>query len=159
MFLEGLKKPCKIQGFLIFKILPMLLNYRILLVGNTVGMAGGVSFICRLRLLQGFAHTCTRHLNCKPFNYQTNPHDLNTELVCYSDPHCKVFFSALKNLRLDEKSCDLHIICKNDNVILAHQIVLALASNFLHKIFSPFFDRVEPIVLVNIKSVVEELHS
>ena len=31
-----LEKTCKIQGLLIFKILPMLLNYRILFVRNTV---------------------------------------------------------------------------------------------------------------------------
>ena len=30
----------------------------------------------------------TGHQNSKPFNKQTNPHDLDTELVCYSDPHC-----------------------------------------------------------------------
>ena len=24
----------------------------------------------------------------KPFDERINPHDLNTELVCYSDPHC-----------------------------------------------------------------------
>ena len=50
-------------------------------------------------------------LNWKPFNDQTNPHDLNTKLVCYSDHHfiqiltvprfnkpsnvCFVFYGAL----------------------------------------------------------------
>ena len=29
----------------------------------------------------------TGHLNSKPFEDQTNPHDLNTKLVCYSDPY------------------------------------------------------------------------
>ena len=35
-----------------------------------------------------------RHLNREPFHEQTNPHDLNTELVCYSDPqytYIKIF--------------------------------------------------------------------
>ena len=30
----------------------------------------------------------TRHLNSAPFNKRTNTHDLNTQLVCFSDPHC-----------------------------------------------------------------------
>ena len=30
----------------------------------------------------------TVHLNSEPFNEQTNPLDLNSKLVCYSDPHC-----------------------------------------------------------------------
>ena len=30
----------------------------------------------------------TRNLNSKPFDERTNLHDLNTKLVCYSDPYC-----------------------------------------------------------------------
>ena len=30
----------------------------------------------------------TWHLNCEPFDERANPHDPNTKLVCYSDPHC-----------------------------------------------------------------------
>ena len=28
------------------------------------------------------------HLYGEPFDERTNPHDLNTKLVCYLDPHC-----------------------------------------------------------------------
>ena len=33
----------------------------------------------------------TGHLNSKPFNDRTNPSDLKTKLVCFSDPHCFCF--------------------------------------------------------------------
>ena len=33
----------------------------------------------------------TGHLDSEPLDDRTNPHDLNTELVCFSDPHCTQF--------------------------------------------------------------------
>ena len=57
-FFWMLEKACKIQGFLIFKILPMLLDYRILFVRNTVEMAGGchirpsLLFYCKIILVK-----------------------------------------------------------------------------------------------------------
>ena len=32
----------------------------------------------------------TGHLNSKPVDERTSPQDLNTKLVCYSDPHCSL---------------------------------------------------------------------
>ena len=44
--LHGIWRVCKIQVFFIFKILPMLTKYRILLLGNAVEMAGGWHIFC-----------------------------------------------------------------------------------------------------------------
>ena len=50
----------------------------------------------------------TRHLNSKPFDEQTNRHDLNTKLVSYSDPHC---INRLVKVKLVQKLVVLFVKC------------------------------------------------
>ena len=50
----------------------------------------------------------TGHLNSKPFDERATPHDLTTELVCYSDPHWKVYILftiqiTIKIMDIEEK--------------------------------------------------------
>ena len=44
----------------------------------------------------------TGHLSTKQFNHKTNLHNLSTQLVCYSDPHCTMFLITY-NLLLSKK--------------------------------------------------------
>ena len=55
-------------------------------------------------------HNVTGHLNIEPFDKQTNPHELNTKLVCYSDPHCKGVFSV-------------DLVCKEELIFLLVKLV------------------------------------
>ena len=66
----------------------------------------------------------TRHLNSEPFNYPTNLHDLNTELVRYSDPHC-IWMTLKKALMLGSfwPRLDFYQLCQPNQESLSFRLI------------------------------------
>ena len=55
----------------------------------------------------------TGHLNSEPFHESINPHDLNTQLVCHSDPYCHYNFQMTlpANFRPTSTTCRATATC------------------------------------------------
>ena len=66
----------------------------------------------------------TRHLKSEPFNYPTNLHDLNTELVRYSDPHC-IWMTLKKALMLGSfwPRLDFYQLCQPNQESLSFRLI------------------------------------